>query len=330
MLLILPVMYSGLWYFTAWKTKNALRNFLLSVTDKSFDISSDLSSFPFNFVFHIKNSRFSFYPVTISFKSLTLKNRLFGNSLYIYVPNDEFDIIVSDEKGKNVKCTLNNNNYLLITMNSLLSSLQFDENKTLLDYMKLLNYKDNGLSCVNESGNGIVTEVNDEKSNYIEFTLNNKSTERIQFEVDYHIHQIKDINFSESYLSIDNKFNFEFIHDVSESKINFNLINLSVYNKDFSLNASGKINNYNLVSSAFEDQINVNISNYKNLTSFMTQDKSVGEKLQNLLSSLSEKTVNENIQFVIKHEPDLGTSFIGKLPASDFMNSLVITESENN
>ncbi|WCR58092.1 hypothetical protein [Wolbachia endosymbiont of Ctenocephalides felis wCfeJ] len=337
LLLFIPTAYSGFWYFSACKTKNLLAETILYVNDEKFDISYDFSGFPSSINFRVTNPKFSNEQLTISSEALVIKNRLLDKSIYIYVPSNKINITVHGNGTKNIKCYTNNNNHFVVKLNDLPSSLRFDRNSTMIDYINTLRYEDYGLKCDvspdSESQQGIVTEVNG-KSNYIQFYLDKELSGNAKLEFDFYTYRYKNTANPESYLSVDTKFDCEFVNHISASRINFNIEKFLVQSNNFSLTADGGINNYNLVTSSFKDKIDVVISNYQKLISFVTGEKNhskASDALEKLISSLSEKTTDDSIQFSIKYNDDVGSSFIGKLSATDFMNQLSqITELTEN
>ncbi|MDG7055619.1 MAG: hypothetical protein LJD31_03745 [Wolbachia endosymbiont of Menacanthus eurysternus] len=334
LLLFIPAAYSGFWYFSACKTKNLLAETILYINDEKFDISHDFSGFPFDLIFHVTNPKFSSEQLTISSEALVIKNRLFDKSVYIYIPSNEINITIHGDEKKNIKCHTNNNNHFVVKLNDLPSSLRFDRNGTMIDYIDTLRYEDHGLRCDvasdSEDQQSVITEVNG-KSNYIQFHLNKELNGNAKLGFDFYAYRVAS---SENYLNVDTKFDYEFVNHISASRINFNIEKFLIRGNNFSLTADGGINNYNLVTSSFKDKINVDVSNYKELISFMTDKKShskASDALEKLISSLSEKTTDDSIQFSIKYNDDVGSSFIGKLSATDFMNQLSqITELTKN
>ncbi|WP_265026264.1 hypothetical protein [Wolbachia endosymbiont (group A) of Bibio marci] len=320
--LFVPTAYSGFWYLSAWKTKNLLAETISYINDEKFDISYDFSGFPFNLIFHVTNPKFSNEQLSISSKALLVKNRLFDKSVYIYTPSNEVDITVHSDEKKNIKCHTNDSSHFVVRLNDLPSSLQFNKNSTVIDYIDTLRYEDYGLKCdVLENQQSVITEVND-KSNYIQFHLDKEPSGNTKLGFDSYTYRYKNTASPESYLSIDTKFDYEFVNHISASRINFNIEKLLIQSNNFSLAADGGVQNYNLVTSSFKDKINVAISNYKELISFMIGDSKTSDVFEKLMSSLSEKTTDDGIQFSIKYDDDVGSSFIGKLSTTDFMNQL--------
>ncbi|MDD9331479.1 MAG: hypothetical protein PV340_02345 [Wolbachia sp.] len=329
-----PIAYSGFWYFSAWKAKNFLVETISYANDEKFEISHDLSCFPFNFIFHIKNPKFSNEQSTVSSKALLVKNRLFDKSLYVYTPSNEVDIAIHsefDSEKKNIKCSTNSNNRFIIKLKHSPLSLKFDKNNTIIDYINTFRYEDYGLKCdiTSDSKNqkSILTEVND-KSNHIQFNLSKELNENAKLGFDFYVYRYKNIASPESYLSIDTKFGYEFVNDISASSINFDTEKFLIQSDDFSIAAEGRIQNYNPATSAFKDKINVEILNYKKLTLFMIGEDfsqnhpKVSNAFQKLIYSLSEKTTDDDIQFTIKYDNDIGSSFIGKLSSADFIDQI--------
>nr|WP_218939327.1 hypothetical protein [Wolbachia endosymbiont of Atemnus politus] len=320
--MFIPVAYSGFWYFSACKTKNLLAETILYINDEKFDISYDFSGFPSSLIFHVTNPKFSNEQLTISSKALVIKNRLFDKSVYIYTPSNEVNIVIHDGEKKNIKCYTNDNNHFVIKLNDLPSSLRFDRDSTMVDYIDTLRYEDYGLQCdVSENQQSVTTEVNG-KNNYVQFHLNKELNGNAKLGFDFYTYRFKNTASPKSYLSIDTKFDYEFINHISASRINFNIEKFLIQSNNFSLTADGEVNNYNLVTYSFKDKINVAISNYKKLISFMTGDSKTSNAFEKLMSSLSEKTTDDSIQFSIKYDDDVGSSFIGKLSTTDFMNQL--------
>ncbi|MCA4774554.1 hypothetical protein, partial [Wolbachia endosymbiont of Mansonella perstans] len=259
---------------------------------------------------------------------LVIKNRLFDKSVYIYIPNNEINITVHGNKTKNIKCHTNNNNHFVVKLNDLPSLLRFDRNGTVIDYIETLRYADHGLRCDiasdSEDQQSIITEVNG-KSNYIQIDLNKELNGNVKLGFDFYTYRYENTAIPESYLNIDIKFDYEFVTHISASRINLNIEKFLIQSNNFSLTADGGINNYNLITSSFKDKINVVMSNYKELIPLLTGEKNhskASDVFQNLISSLSEKTTDDSIQFSIKYDNDVGSSFIGKLSTTDFMNQL--------
>ncbi|MGL9718224.1 MAG: hypothetical protein ACR5K9_06100 [Wolbachia sp.] len=322
LLLFIPVGYSGFWYFAARKTKNLLAETMLYINDEKFDISHDFSGFPFSLIFHITNPKFSNEQLTISSEALVIKNKLFDKSVYIYIPSNEVNITVHGDEKKNIKCHTNNNNRFVVTLNDLPSSLRFSRDSTTIDYINTLRYEDYGLKCdVSENQQSVTTEANG-KSNYIQFHLDKEPSGNAKLGFDFYTYRYQNTASPESYLSIDAKFDYEFVNHISASRVNFNIEKFLIQSNNFSLTADGGVNNYNLVTFSFKDRINVAISNYKKLISFMDDDSKTSNAFEKLMSSLSEKTTDDGIQFSIKYDDDVGSSFIGKLSTTDFMNQL--------
>ncbi|MGL9759290.1 MAG: hypothetical protein ACR5LA_11285 [Wolbachia sp.] len=322
LLLFIPVAYSGFWYFSACKVKNLLAGTILYINDEKFDISHDFSGFPSNLIFRVTNPKFSNEQLTISSEALLIKNRLLDKSVYIHIPSNEVNIAVHGDEKKNIKCHTNDSSHFVVRLNDLPSSLRLDRNSTVRDYINTLRYEDYGLKCdVSENQQSVITEVND-KSNYIQFHLDKEPSGNTKLGFDFYTYRYKNTASPESYLSIDTKFDYEFVNDISASIINFNIEKFLIQSNNFSLAADGGINNYNLVTLSFQDKINVAISNYKQLISFMIDDSKTSNVFEKLISSLSEKTTNDDIRFSIKYDDNLGSSFIGKLSTTDFMNQL--------
>ncbi len=323
--LFIPTAYSSFWYFSACKAKNLLAGTILYINDEKFDISYDFSGFPSSLIFHITNPKFSNEQLTISSDTLLIKNRLFDKSVYIYIPSNEVSIATSSDKKENIKCHTNNNNHFTAKLNDLPSLLRFNRSSNIIDYIDTLRYEDYGLKCDvlpnSKNQQSVITEVNG-KSNYIQFHLDKKLSGNNKLEFDFYTYRYKNTANPERYLSIDTKFNYEFINNISAARINFNIEKFLIQSNNFAIAADGRINNYDLVTSSFKDKINVSISNYKELISFMTNDSKILDKFEKLIFSLSEKTTDGNINFSIKYDNDVGLSFIGKLSITDFMNQL--------
>ncbi|MDM8335525.1 hypothetical protein [Wolbachia pipientis] len=339
LLLFIPAAYSGFWYFSACKTKDLLAEAILYINDEKFDVSYDFSGFPFNLIFHVTNPKFSNEQLTISSKALLIKNKLFDKSVYIYIPSNEISITVYGNERENIKCHTNNNNYFVIKLNDSPSSLRFNRNSTIIDYVDTLRYEDYGLKCdvLPDSKNqqSVMTEVNG-KSNYIQFHFNKELNGNAKLGFDWYTYKYKSTASPESYLSIDTKFDLEFINHISASRVNFNIEKFLIQGNNFSLTADGGVNNYNLVTSSFKDKVNIAISNYKELISFMNGERNhsrASDAFEKLMSSLSERTTDDCIQFSIKYDDNLGSSFIGKLSTTDFMSQLdkitQLTKNEN-
>ncbi|MDR2831725.1 MAG: hypothetical protein LBV62_02315 [Rickettsiales bacterium] len=323
--LFIPTAYSGFWYFSIWKTKNLLAETISYINDEKFDISYDFSGFPSSLIFHMTNPKLSNEQLTISSEALLIKNRLFDKSVYIYIPSNEVDIAVHGDEKKNIKCHTNNNNHFVVKLNDLPSSLRFDRNITIIDYINTLRYEDYGLKCdVSsdlENQRSIITEVNG-KSNYIQFYLDKEPSGNTKLGFDFYAYWYKNVASPESYFSIDTKFDYEFVNHISASRINFNIEKFLIQSNNFFLAADGRVQNYNLVTSSFQDKINVAISNYKELISFVTGDSKASNAFEKLISSLSEKTTDNGIQFSIRYDDNIRSGFIGKLSTTDFMDQL--------
>ncbi|APR98480.1 hypothetical protein [Wolbachia endosymbiont of Folsomia candida] len=335
--LFIPTAYSGFWYFSAWKAKNLLVETISYINDEKFDVSYDFSGFPFSFVFRITNPKISNEQLTVSSEALLVKNRLFDKSVYIYIPSNEINIADHSDEKKSIKCNINDNSRFIVKLNDLPSSLRFDGNNTVIDYINTLRYEDYGLQCDissnSENQKSIATEVND-RSNYIEFNFNKALDANAKLGFDFYIYRYKNAASPENYLSIDTKFDYEFVNEVSSSRINFNMEKFLIQSSRsleepiFSLTADGRINNYNLATSSFKGKINVDISNYKELISFLTGEEfsksypKASSAFEKFIPSLSEKTDDTAIQFTIRYDDDIGSGFIGKLSTADFMDKL--------
>ncbi len=326
LLLFIPVAYSGFWYFSACKVKNLLAETILYINDEKFDISHDFSGFPSNLIFRVTNPKFSNEQLTISSEALLIKNRLFDKSVYIYTPSNEVDITVHGDEKKNIKCHTSDSSHFVVRLNDLPSSLRFNKNSTVIDYIDTLRYEDYGLKCdVLENQQSVITEVNN-KSNYIQFHFNEELNGNTKLGFDFYTYRYKNTASPESYLSIDTKFDCEFVNDISAYRVNFNIEKFLVQSNNFSFAADGGINNYNLVTSSFKGKINVAISNYKQLVSFAIGEEfsknypRASSAFEKLISSLSEKTTDDSVQFSIKYDDDVGSSFIGELSTTDFRN----------
>ncbi len=330
LLLFIPVAYSGFWYFSACKVKNLLAETILYINDEKFDISHDFSGFPFNLVFRLTNPKVSNEQLTISSEALLIRNKLFDKSAYIYIPSNEVNITVRGDEKKNIKCHTNDSSHFVVRLNDLPSSLQFNRNSTVIDYIDALRYEDYGLKCdVSENQQSVITEVSD-KSNYIQFHLDKELNGNTKLGFDFYTYRYKHTASPENYLSFDAKFDYEFVNHISASKINFNIEKFLIQSNNFSIIANGGINNYNLITSSFEDKINIAISNYKELISFVTGDLKTADALEKSMSSLSEKTTDNDIQFSIKYDDNVGSGFIGKLSTIDFMRQFAeFTKNEN-
>ncbi len=326
LLLFIPVAYSGFWYFSACKVKNLLAETILYINDEKFDISHDFSGFPSNLIFRVTNPKFSNEQLTISSEALLVKNRLFDKSVYIYTPSNEVDITVHGDEKKNIKCHTSDSSHFVVRLNDLPSSLRFNKNSTVIDYIDTLRYEDYGLKCdVLENQQSVITEVNN-KSNYIQFHFNEELNGNTKLGFDFYTYRYKNTASPESYLSIDTKFDCEFVNDISAYRVNFNIEKFLIQSNNFSFAADGGINNYNLVTSSFKGKINVAISNYKQLVSFAIGEEfsknypRASSAFEKLISSLSEKTTDDSVQFSIKYDDDVGSSFIGELSTTDFRN----------
>ncbi len=326
LLLFIPVAYSGFWYFSACKVKNLLAETILYINDEKFDISHDFSGFPSNLIFRVTNPKFSNEQLTISSEALLIKNRLFDKSVYIYTPSNEVDITVHGDEKKNIKCHTSDSSHFVVRLNDLPSSLRFNKNSTVIDYIDTLRYEDYGLKCdVLENQQSVITEVNN-KSNYIQFHFNEELNGNTKLGFDFYTYRYKNTASPESYLSINTKFDCEFVNDISAYRVNFNIEKFLIQSNNFSFAADGGINNYNLVTSSFKGKINVAISNYKQLVSFAIGEEfsknypRASSAFEKLISSLSEKTTDDSVQFSIKYDDDVGSSFIGELSTTDFRN----------
>ncbi|WFW29848.1 MAG: hypothetical protein LJI21_00830 [Wolbachia endosymbiont of Menacanthus eurysternus] len=324
------LIYSGFWYFSAYKIKNLLKE-IIHVNDKKFSILHDFSGFPFNLIFHIKNPKFSDKQLTISLETLTIKNKLFNKSIYVSIPNNEIDIAIHyNNKKKDVKCYTNNNNHFIFKLNISPFLINFNKNNDVIMIHHIINtfrYEDYGLKCISNSKDQhyIVTETNDKSSNnYIEFYINEKLN-KTKLGFNLLIYKYKDTLNLKNHLNIDIKFNYDFMNHISASKAHFNIEKFLIQGNNFSLIANGKIRNYNLVTSSFEDEIKLIILNYEELISFIINKEKypkISNILKKLIFSLSEKITNKNVQFSIKYNNNIRSSFIGKLSATDFMNQL--------
>lgn len=324
--LFIPLAYGGFWYFSAFKVKSLLTDY---INDEKVDISHDFSEFPFNLVFRVTNPKFSNEQLTVSSEALVIKNRLFDKSVYIYIPSNEVNIAVRSDEKKNIKCHTHVSSHSVVKLNDLLSSLKFNRNSTVIDYIDTFRYEDYGLKCdILENQQSVITEVND-KSNYIQFHFDKELNENTKLEFDFYTYRYKNTASPENYLSVDAKLDYEFVNHISASKINFNIEKFLIESNNFSIAANGGVSNYNLVTSSFEDKINVAISNYKELISFVTNDSKTADKLEKSISSLSEKITNNDIQFSIKYDNNVGSGFIGKLSTTDFITQFTKNENSN-
>ncbi|QKX01390.1 hypothetical protein GOY13_00120 [Wolbachia endosymbiont of Cruorifilaria tuberocauda] len=325
LLLFIPATYSGFWYFSTFKIKNLLAEIMLYISSKKPDVSSDFSGFPSSLIFHIINPKFSNEELTISSDSLLIRNRLFDKSIYIYVPSNEVSIIMHGNKKGNIKCHTNNNNHFIVKLSNSPSLLWFNKNINIIDYIDKLRYEDYGLKCDAsldlENQQSITTEVNG-KSNYIQLHINKEPSKNNKLKFDFYIHRYKDSTNPESYLSIDTKFDYEFINQISATRINFNIEKFLIQNNNFSITADGMLNNYNMVTSSFKNAINVSILNYRELISFITRNPKTSGRLEKLISSLSERTTDNSIHFSIKYNENTGSSSIGKLHITDLIDQL--------
>ncbi|QKX03303.1 hypothetical protein GOY07_04070 [Wolbachia endosymbiont of Litomosoides sigmodontis] len=334
--LLILIAYSGFWYFSAWKIKNLLAKIILYTNNEKFNISYNLSGFPFSPILHIINPKLFNEQLTISSEALLIKNRLFDKSLYIYIPSNEVNITTHDAKKKNIKCYTNNNNHFFIKLNDLPFSLRLNKNGTMIDYVNMLRYEDYGLKCnTSENQQSVITEANG-KSNYIQFHFDKEPNGNTKLGFDFYIYRYKNLVSPEHYLNINTKLGYELINHISASRVNFNIERFLIQSNNFSLTANGGVQNYNLVTSSFTNKVNVAVSNYKELILLLTGEKNHSKALdafEKLISSLSEKKTNDSIQFSIKYNDNLGSSFIGKLSTTDFMNQLSkvneLTKNEN-
>ena len=219
--------------------------------------------------------------------------------------------------------------HFIVRLNDLPSSLKFNRNSTVIDYIDTFRYEDYGLKCdVLENQQSVITEVSD-KSNYIQFHLDKELNENTKLEFDFYTYRYKHTASPENYLSVDAKLDYEFVNHISASKINFNIEKFLIESNNVSIAATGGVSNYNLVTSSFEDKINVTISNYKELISFVTNDSKTADKLEKSISSLSEKITDNDIQFSIKYDNNVGSGFIGKLSTTDFITQFTKNENSN-
>lgn len=325
--LFIPAVYGGFWYFAAWKAKKHLVKMVYNITGEEPDISCDKSGFPSNLIFHIKNPKFSDKELTISTEALLIKNRMLDRSLHIYVPSNEINIVVHGDKPKNIKCSTDSKSYFTVKLNKAPFSSQLDGNGSIIDHISAIRYRDYGLKCdfpynsENEESITTTIETND-RANQIRINFYKRSNEGAKLGFDFSVYRFKDTVNPESYLSIDTKFNYELINDISASKLNFDIEKFLIQSNKFSLTASGGIHDYNMVTFSFRDKINIDISNYKEFVLLMLDKKSTAHEYQELISSLSEKTINDNVQFTIRYDNDMESSFIGKLPITDFFNKL--------
>ncbi|MCV3769752.1 MAG: hypothetical protein K0T53_03485, partial [Wolbachia pipientis] len=261
--LFILIGYSGFWYVSGCKIKNLLAETILYINDEKSDPSYNFSGFPSSLIFYITNPKLSNKQFTISSDALSIKNRLFDKLIYIYIPNNKVSITIHNSKKKNIKC-YTNNNYFILKLNNLPFSLRFNKNSNIIDYIDTLRYEDYGLKCNTlpdfKNQQSIMTKING-KSNYIQLHLNNEPSGNNKLEFDFYIYQYKNATNPENYLSIDTKFNYEFINYISAAKINFNIKKFLIKSNNFSFTADGKISNYNLITSSFKDKINITILN---------------------------------------------------------------------
>ncbi|MDG7056289.1 MAG: hypothetical protein LKM44_02250 [Wolbachia endosymbiont of Meromenopon meropis] len=326
LVLFINTVYGVFWYFSAFKMKNLLSEVMLFTNNKKFNILHDLKGFPFYLIFRVENSTLFNKQLTISSEALLIKNRLFDKLVYVYVPSNKINITLYGDKKKDITCHTNKSSHFTVKLNNFPSLLKFSRNRVgMIDYVNIFRYEDHGLICnsVSDSENlqSIATEVND-KSNYIQLYLNKERNGNTKLEFDFYAYNIVSVK---NRLNVDIKFGYEFVNQISFSKVNFYIEKFLIQGRDFSLTADGKISDFNLVTSSFKDKINLNISNYKELISFITDKKTyskISDLLEKFILSLSEKTINESIQFSVKYNIDLKSSFIGKLSVNDFMNEL--------
>lgn len=331
LLLLFPSAYVGFWYFAAWKAKNLLTEAISYMTNEEFSISYDFNGFPSHLILRVANPKFSNEQLTISFKELLVENTLLDKSVHISVPSNKFDISVHGDEKKRITCSTSDKNRLVIKLNDLLNSLKLDKNGTIVDYINTLRYEDYGLTCdvLSDTKNqeSIVTEISD-KSNHIQFSFDKTSDGNAKLGFDLYAYRYKNTSNPEDYLNIDTKFDCEFINGVSASSINFNIEKFLIQSDTFSFAASGKVSDYNLVTLSFKDKVDVSISNYKELISsvlgeeFSKMHPKASSAFEEFILSLSEQAADKSIQFTIKYDDDIGASFIGALPTTDFMNRL--------
>nr|WP_246228189.1 hypothetical protein [Wolbachia endosymbiont of Litomosoides brasiliensis] len=293
--------------------------------DEKFNISYDFSGFPFSLTLHITDPKLSNGQLTISSEALLVKNRSFDKSLYIYIPSNEVNITTHDDEKKNIKCYTNNNNHFFVKLNDLPSSLRLNKNSTMIDYVNTLRYEDYGLKCnASENQQGIITEANG-KSNYIQFHFDKEPNGNTKLGFDFYIYRYKNVTSPEHYFNVDTKLDYEFTNYISAPRVNFNIERFLIQSDNFSLTADGGVQNYSLVTSSFTNKVNVAVSNYKELVSLLVGEKNhpkASDAFEKLIFSLSERTTDDSIQFSIKYDDNLGSSFIGKLSTTDFMNQL--------
>ncbi|MDN5248056.1 MAG: hypothetical protein QWI36_02865 [Wolbachia endosymbiont of Tyrophagus putrescentiae] len=317
--LFIPIAYGGFWYFSVLKAKSFLVKVVSNFTDKEPEISYEIRGFPSHLVFRIKNLEISGGQLVILPGDLLVKNRLLDRSVYIYTPNNQIEATINNN---NIKCSTNEKNFFTVELNRLPFLLRFDK---AINYVNAIEYEDYGLKCdiIPDHGikKSIVTEV-DNNANHVRFDFRKEANGNLKLGTDLYMYRFKDMVSPKSFLNVDVKFGSEFIGDISASKLNLNLEKFLIRNDSFSFTANGKIQDYNLVTLAFKNQINVDISNYKELVSRMIDNDSNARALQELIFSLSEKKINGDIQFTIRYDDDFGSSFIGSLPAADFIEKL--------
>lgn len=330
LLLLVPSAYAGFWYFSAWKARSALAKAISFVSNEEFDISYGFDGFPSRLVLHVANPKFSNGQLTVSFEELLVESTLLDKSVYISVPNNKIDISLHTDKKRSITCNTNDKNRFVIKLNNSLSSLKPSKDGNITDYINTLRYEDYGLTCgviSSDLKNQITTEA-DNKNNYIQFAFNKEPERNAKLWFGLYIYRYKSTSNPGDHLNIDTKVDYEFITEISASSVNFNIEKFLIRNDNFSLTANGKVSSYNLATSSFKDKIDVYVSNYKELLAFTLGKEfsknypKASSAFEELMLSLSQETTDKNVQFAIKYDDNVGSSFIGKLPATDFMDKL--------
>ncbi|WP_333023809.1 hypothetical protein [Wolbachia endosymbiont of Pentidionis agamae] len=331
-LLLIPLGYAGFWYFSSWKIKN----FLASVADnKNVTISYDTiisGGFPFNFIFHIKNPKLSSKQVTISSEVLTIKNKLFDKQMFLYTPSNMIDITfhdIGDTTNYKATCNIHNSNNLSILLKQITFSVNNAQN--LPDYVNKLRYEDYGLKCsiLNNDHKTITTQI-DNGPNYLQLDFE-RELEKLgsTFLINQYCTE-------QNCFNINIKFGYEFIRNVSASKMNLDFNRFLIKNNDFLFNASGRIHDYNFVTMSFEKQVDINILGCKKFVHFlvgaeyMKRSPEVLNKMQNLICSLSEETSDHNMHFNIRYDSEKQSGIIGNISFRDFANQLQSIQEDSN
>ncbi|WP_261722480.1 hypothetical protein [Wolbachia pipientis] len=306
-----------------WKTKNFITNVVANATDKEFQVIYDIAGFPSSLTFYILNPKFANEELTVSMDELMIKNRLLDKSLYVYIPSNRVTIqknaLYDTRRDDNIICNMHDKNYLVIKLNTLpfLSKLSISD-------INMIRYEDHGLQCdISSRGiqQSIVTEIDNNKSNYVQLNIQHKSDENIKLWLDFYTYRFKGVTNPENCFNIDVRLGLESIKNSASTNINFNIDRFLFYSNNFSISASGRITNYNIVTGFFREEVNVEISNYTKLIQSLVEQEKNFDSFNELMLSLSEKTANDNIQFTIRHEKN-GLSFIGKLSFDDFIKRL--------